>query len=101
MRLVSVAFTGFIFLALISCKKNPNYELLQPFHGKIVLNSKIRTDHIIVCLDSLVEDSRCPVGVVCIWQGTVIAKFSVSVNNHQQPVTLSTLKLPGFPPILF
>ena len=45
----------------------------------------------------MIEDSRCPLGVVCIWQGTAIAKFSVTVNDHQQPVTLSTFKLPGFP----
>ena len=56
-----------------------------------------KTDHVTVCLDSLVDDSRYPAGVVCVWQGTAIAKFSVTVNNNQEPVTLSTLKLPGFP----
>jgi hypothetical protein len=54
---------------------------------------EIKTDHINVCLDSVIEDSRCPLGVVCNWQGTAIAKFSVTINDHQQRVTFSTFKL--------
>jgi hypothetical protein len=96
MRFVPAAVTGFIFLALISCKKDPELRASSSVPWKDCSEFENKTDHITVCLDSLVEDSRCPVGAVCIWQGTAIARFSVTVNNHQQPVTLSTFKLPGF-----
>jgi hypothetical protein len=97
MRFVHKGVTAFIFLALIRCKKDPGLRASSSVPWKDYSEFGNKTDHITVCLDSLVEDSRCPTGVVCVWQGTAIAKFSVTVNNNQEPVTLSTGKLPGFP----
>ncbi len=97
MRFVYTVLAGSIFLVLFSCKKNPELRTSSSVSWKNCTLVENKTDHINVCLDSLIEDSRCPLGVVCIWQGTAIAKFSVTVNDHQQPVTLSTFKLPGLP----
>lgn len=54
-------------------------------------------DNLSLCFDSLIEDSRCPTGVECVWAGTAIAKFLFKVNNDQREMTLSTLKLTGYP----
>ena len=97
MRFVYTVLAGSIFLVLFSCKKNPELRTSSSVSLKNCTLVEDKTDHVNVCLDSLIEDSRCPLEVVCIWQGTAIAKFSVTVNDHQQPVTLSTFKLPGFP----
>jgi hypothetical protein len=96
MRFVYTLFGGAIFLLLFSCKKN----LELGSRSSVSLNYCIqnKSDHIKVCLDSLLEDSRCPREVYCIWQGTAIVKFSVTVNDQQQPITLSTLTRPGLPP---
>ena len=54
-------------------------------------------DQVQICFDSLIEDSRCPIGVECVWEGTAIAKFLFTVNQVQHAVTLSTIKFPLFP----
>jgi hypothetical protein len=54
-------------------------------------------DHVQICFDSLIEDSRCPKGVECVWAGMAIAKFIFTLNNDQHPMTLSTLNLHVFP----
>lgn len=51
-----------------------------------------------LCLDSILQDSRCPANAVCVWQGTAIAKFSFINNNTTYPITLSTLKFSNYSP---
>ena len=96
MRFVYVALTAFLLVGS-SCKKSTELRASSPVPWKDCSEFESKTDHVSVCLDSLIEDSRCPVNAVCIWQGTAIAKFSVTVNDRQQPITLSTFSLPGFP----
>ncbi|MFI5187241.1 MAG: hypothetical protein ACHQF0_10980 [Chitinophagales bacterium] len=55
-------------------------------------------DLVDICFDSLLEDSRCPMEVECFWRGTAVAKFSFSVNNNEQDITLSLFNLPGIYP---
>jgi hypothetical protein len=44
-----------------------------------------------VCFDSLLSDSRCPVGGVCVWMGVAYGKFSLSANGTRYPFRLSTI----------
>jgi hypothetical protein len=39
----------------------------------------------------IVEDSRCPEGVVCVWEGEVIILLQVQKGEEQQEVLLTTL----------
>jgi len=107
----------FVFLVVVSifcsigCKKD---DKIVPSNGELIisagetdisntigyktcLQTAYKGDDIILCFDSLIEDSRCPVGAVCTWQGRAMLKFSFTVNQDQRPITLSTFKLPGFP----
>lgn len=34
-----------------------------------------------ICLDSVFNDSRCPTGLVCVWEGDAIAAFSITNND--------------------
>lgn len=45
-----------------------------------------------LCLDSVLQDSRCPLNANCIWQGMAVVKFSVILNNGSHSVILSTNK---------
>lgn len=47
-----------------------------------------------ICFDSVLMDSRCPAGAVCVWQGTSIVKvsFHEEVNTHT-----FIMSLKGFP----
>lgn len=47
-------------------------------------------DDVKICYDSLVEDSRCPIGGVCVWAGRARAKFSFHLNNQKYSIALTT-----------
>ena len=92
------AVAGSIFLLLFSCKKSAELRSSSSVPMKNCSQIENKTDDVKVCLGSLIDDSRCPSGVECVWAGTAIVKFSVTVNGQQQPVTLSTLNMPGYHP---
>lgn len=46
-----------------------------------------------IFFDRVVEDSRCPTGVQCPWEGNAAARFELSLGNAElspQPVILNT-----------
>lgn len=43
-----------------------------------------------ICLDSIVNDSRCPTGVVCVWEGDAVAAFTFTKNNTVRSFKLHT-----------
>lgn len=40
------------------------------------------------CFDSLLQDSRCPYQLVCIWGGFAKARFKITLNNQLHTVEL-------------
>lgn len=109
---------GLILLALcfcVGCRKynsNSNHRIKLPDARLVISNGETTDtsiidkncsqadyhgDHVEVCLDSVIEDSRCPNGVVCVWSGTAIVRFLFTVNQDQRTITLSTVQLPMFP----
>ncbi|OBX25317.1 hypothetical protein LX77_01196 [Gelidibacter algens] len=43
-----------------------------------------------ICLDSVFNDSRCPTGLVCIWEGDAVAAFSISSHDNIKKFNLHT-----------
>lgn len=41
-----------------------------------------------VRLDRVIEDSRCPVGVTCVWPGRVVLRATVSGGSWSKPMDL-------------
>lgn len=37
-----------------------------------------------LCFDSVLTDSRCPVGVVCVWAGEAIVRFKFLEGNQEE-----------------
>ena len=52
----------------------------------------IDNQNITLCLDSITQDSRCPIDVVCIWQGLAVARFNLKAQNKDHLITLATMK---------
>ena len=49
-------------------------------YGKCIKDSlKIIT----VCFDSIISDSRCPDGAICVWAGEAIARFNIKVGQNE------------------
>jgi len=41
-----------------------------------------------ICLDSVFNDSRCPTGLVCVWEGDAVAAFTLNHNDNITPFNL-------------
>lgn len=88
----------FAFLALIvaaaSCEEetsllriDPNHKV-KPDYGSLFTlgigqKAFFRNNELILQVSDVVEDSRCPVGVTCVWQGQVRINASVTTLNQQ------------------
>jgi hypothetical protein len=111
MRSICLLIFLFSILGFIACKKdswrtssNSTLKISNSesaFSNYIYYNNCSETsyenDDVSICLDSLIEDSRCPKGVVCDWEGIAIVKFLFTVNQQQSEIILSTLNWPGYP----
>lgn len=83
---------GFILLLTITagCKKSQNsHHQVELLPGQCKTNAFVRNTFTL-CLDSVLEDSRCPINAICFWQGEAIAAFSLHINNEKHSFTLST-----------
>lgn len=87
---------GSIILGLALCTKkennSPSYFLLdQSFeirNGQTINDSIHR---ISVNLDSVVNDSRCPSDVECVWEGNAQVRFVFSSNSKNVSFDLNTI----------
>ncbi len=85
-------------LFLFYCSDNPNgdeqenFELGKTFsinYGEILYQNALNLS---IKFDTLVSDSRCPVDVVCVWEGEAEVKLKFSVNATFEDFTLHTNK---------
>ncbi len=86
-----------LMTAVVGCSKDevdPNSPYYSVDSVAVAANScttkKYNGDTTIVyCLDS-VNDSRCPINALCIWQGYAAAKMSLTINQVTHKVQLNT-----------
>lgn len=95
MRYLHIFFLP-VLLLLSSCSKDP-----VPANDNLIGVTKCKTyqrggKSITCCLDSVLQDSRCPARALCIWQGMVVTRFTVSTSSSDHVITLSTLKFPPY-----
>jgi len=62
-------------------------DTISLVYGKTYVNYE---KNISIKLDSVTEDSRCPVNVECIWAGNARAKFILNSNNQLTRFSLNT-----------
>lgn len=60
-------------------------------------NKTFTSRRITICMDSVLQDSRCPKGAQCIWAGTAVASFSLIYKNRSYPFTLATAPYSRYP----
>jgi len=91
-----IMITAIFFAFLFSCQKDPYGLNTDPEnYDKLILNNLVDLswhdclyepqDQILICLDSVIGDSRCPIGVQCFWEGNAEVKFKY-VKHDDQPV---------------
>jgi len=62
-------------------------DTINMVYGKTYVNYE---KNISIKLDSVTEDSRCPVNVECVWAGNARAKFILNSNNQPFGFSLNT-----------
>ncbi|MFB6316967.1 hypothetical protein [Saccharicrinis sp. FJH54] len=95
--------TVLILLVLSACENEPASER----HYAINLNDtvtfryqqvRINSDEgFTLCFDSISSDSRCPLGVECVWEGNAAAVFSFSDHEKDTSFVLNTNRSEIFP----
>ena len=92
MKPTSLLFIIVMALTVFSCKKEPaalNENYVAVNQCKTFVRS---SGAITCCLDSVIQDSRCPINAVCIWGGIGVARFTIKFKNENHVIELATQK---------
>ncbi|MGV0108106.1 Lipoprotein [Nostoc sp. DSM 114160] len=68
--------------------------LNTPFYLRYGRTAYLPTENIEIKFSKVIQDSRCPSDVTCIWQGQVIIGLDI-IKNGQQVTTLTLTLIPG------
>ncbi len=77
-KLTKIFFILAILLLITACV--PTQQLNTPF--QLHIDEQAKVEEIQITLVSVLEDSRCPQGVLCIWEGAV--KVIVNVQKGKE-----------------
>ncbi len=65
-------------------------SLGEEFELAVHQTAQITAEKISVTFQEVLEDSRCPIDVTCIWAGLVEVSLQVAVSGHERELSLST-----------
>ena len=98
MRSLGVVFA----LLVLACNSSPmdpgssvavrDATIVVQFGNSNQVNTDLR-----VSFAQVVEDSRCPASVVCVWQGNGAIRLDITTGRGAQSATLNTAAEPAFP----
>ncbi len=72
------------FFSIISCEDNNFIIETHPTHHNVVLNVNENVTEEVsfsISYNKLIENSLCPEGAVCVWEGRVIVELTIDVNT--------------------
>jgi hypothetical protein len=96
-----IAILGFLFILIIGCEKGPDdrahqcnakyvseYEYCKDFKFNDTINLGCcdclnnLEDQSFIYFDSVINDSRCPNGAVCCWEGNAVVRLKIERYNE-------------------
>jgi len=51
---------------------------------------KVAPANITICFEAVEQESRCPVGVTCVWEGIAVTRFRAGIGADNHIITLAT-----------
>jgi hypothetical protein len=94
MKKIVLAVLVLGIVTLFACKKNKDDRSQYPYVNlNDCINKSFGHDKIRLCFDQVISDSRCPEGMVCVWEGAATAKFTFTKDNVDHVLTLVTNSL--------
>lgn len=103
--LYKISFLSVVFLSLINCSSQTatNSDNSAPIEvsqsGEITLkegeSKMIKDSGITITFKSVSQDSRCPEGVNCVWEGVAVAELEVKgASKNASHISLATMTSP-------
>ncbi|MFC1967920.1 hypothetical protein ACFLVX_00820 [Chloroflexota bacterium] len=98
MKFLVLAFLLCTTLFAISACSNDEVSLGQELSLQIAESASIKGEELQIRFLEVTEDSRCPMGVTCIWEGRVSCLVEITYQGSLDSVVLTEPGLTSFPP---
>ncbi len=90
----TIGIAVFVWQCLLSgasfAQESSHPKLGEEFELAVDQTAQITAENISVTFQELLEDSRCPIDVTCIWAGLAEVSLQVSVSGQERELSLST-----------
>ena len=101
-HLLFALFAGFL-LNTATAQVNTQYNFGEPFEIGNEKRASFGKDNFSIMVAEVMEDSRCPVGINCIWEGLIKLKLNVQKNDktYTKEITMrgsrdATIEVDGY-----
>lgn len=81
-----------LLLTAAKCKDKVTFQIGQPFQLKVEQGAMSDDKSFGVMVDKIKEDSRCPKGVNCVWEGQVVVQVTFKEKGGKSQTVDFTLK---------
>lgn len=98
MKFLVLAFLLCTMLFASSACSNDGVSIGDEFSLRIGESASIRGEELQIEFLEVTEDSRCPRGVTCIWEGRVSCLVEITYRGSLDSVVLTEPGLTNFPP---
>ena len=91
-RTIGIAVFGWhcLFSGASFAQESSPPKVGEEFELAVHQTAQISAENISVTFHEVLEDSRCPVDVTCIWAGLAKVSLQVSVSGQERELSLST-----------
>ena len=91
-RTIGIAVFGWhcLFFGAGFAQESSHPSLGEEFELAVHQTAQMTAENISVTFQEVLEDSRCPVDVTCIWAGLAKVSLQVSVSGQERELSLST-----------
>lgn len=97
--MAAVALLGAV--SFVQAQESVSAQLGEPFELGFGQEASIESEDVVVKFEEVVQDSRCPSDVVCIWQGQATVSVSVQVGNDERQELSLTIGADASPSAAF
>ena len=91
-RTIGIAVFGWqcLFSGDLFAQESSHPKMGEEFELAVHQTAQIAAENTSVTFQEVLEDSRCPVDVTCIWAGLAEVSLQVSVSGQERELRLST-----------
>ena len=87
------ALAAIVLVTLTGCSNSPAVTagVGEPFTIGVGQSAQIAAESMVVKFNEVIDDSRCPQGVTCIWEGQASSRVTITYQGKDYPMVLTLL----------